>query len=533
MVLSDKPTNTRVLQHTGQYLQLGFTRSGVSGRPGQVKCMFGSRSLALHLARSTLSKPVFHLLAFYSTHQTPSRAPPTRLLPSRCSPATPAAATSQAAPPSFRPTMAPTPDGWTLLGTPSEELRLDCTLPTGQSFRWRELAPGSLYVGVLGRRAVALRQLDGDVAYRVLARTPDALPAGDAAAIADYFNLDVSLGVLAKKWRAADPHFARLADVLPGARMLRQDPVECLFSFICSQNNHISRIHGMVNRLCEAYGTAMELPDAERAAVAAAVEEIEGAEVEGAKKAELPTALYAFPTLDQLTAATEDALRADGYGYRARYIVGAVEELLARPEGGAAWLMALRSVPFDASVEALCSLPGVGPKVAACVALFSLDKHEAVPVDVHVWNLATRRYVPALRGKPNNPKAHPQVQAAFTKLFGPYAGWAHNTLFIGELGMMKERVRAALGDAGSSEEESDDGLSSDGSESEVDSEDEAELFKPAGKKIKVEDGGPATPETGGAPVREVKRRRAAVKAAKSMRQARERAAEVAAAIKAE
>lgn len=39
--------------------------------------------------------------------------------------------------------------------------------------------------------------------------------------------------------------------------MLRQDPVECLFSFICSSNNHISRIQGMVERLCSALGTPL------------------------------------------------------------------------------------------------------------------------------------------------------------------------------------------------------------------------------------------------------------------------------------
>ena len=41
--------------------------------------------------------------------------------------------------------------------------------------------------------------------------------------------------------------------------MLRQDPTECLFQFICSSNNHISRIHGMVARICAAYGTPLEL----------------------------------------------------------------------------------------------------------------------------------------------------------------------------------------------------------------------------------------------------------------------------------
>lgn len=46
-----------------------------------------------------------------------------------------------------------------------------------------------------------------------------------------------------------------------GARMLRQDPVECLFQFICSSNNHISRIHGMVERLCATYGTPLTTID--------------------------------------------------------------------------------------------------------------------------------------------------------------------------------------------------------------------------------------------------------------------------------
>lgn len=31
------------------------------------------------------------------------------------------------------------------------------------------------------------------------------------------------------------------------------------------------------------------------------------------------------------------------------------------------------------AVEALCTLHGIGPKVAACIALFSLDKHAAIP----------------------------------------------------------------------------------------------------------------------------------------------------------
>ena len=47
-----------------------------------------------------------------------------------------------------------------------------------------------------------------------------------------------------------------------GARVLRQDPLECAFEFICSSNNHISRIHGMVETLCRTYGTRLHATDA-------------------------------------------------------------------------------------------------------------------------------------------------------------------------------------------------------------------------------------------------------------------------------
>lgn len=38
-------------------------------------------------------------------------------------------------------------------------------------------------------------------------------------------------------------------------------------------------------------------------------------------------------------------------------------QLLAKPGGGATWLLGLRDVPYPEAVEALCALPGIGPKV--------------------------------------------------------------------------------------------------------------------------------------------------------------------------
>lgn len=100
---------------------------------------------------------------------------------------------------------------------------------------------------------------------------------------------------------------------------------------------------------------------------------------------------------------------------------------MAQDGGGAAWLQGLRGVSYPEASEALCALPGVGPKVgvacsaehltlpllallpasqgqvlhvqvAACVCLFSLDKHAAIPVDTHVWQLASKYYTPHLKG---------------------------------------------------------------------------------------------------------------------------------------
>ena len=72
---------------------------------------------------------------------------------------------------------------------------------------------------------------------------------------------------------------------------------------------------------------------------------------------------------------------------RAKYIVGTAKELIAKPGGGANWLAVLRDTELPEVIESLCTLPGVGPKVAACIALFSLDKNQAIPVDTHVWKV--------------------------------------------------------------------------------------------------------------------------------------------------
>ena len=93
----------------------------------------------------------------------------------------------------------------------------------------------------------------------------------------------------------------------------------------------------------------------------------------------------------------------------------------------------MRDQPRDTVLKELTALPGVGLKVAECVALFSLDKLDVVPVDTHVWKIA-RRCMPTLEDRKTvTPLVHKEVGDFFRARFGPLAGWAHSILFAAEL----------------------------------------------------------------------------------------------------
>ncbi|NXK03047.1 OGG1 lyase, partial [Herpetotheres cachinnans] len=345
---------------------------------------------------------------------------------------------------------------WRCLPCPPAELRLDLVLSSGQTFRWWESSPGA-WTGVLGGRVWTLRQERDRLWYTVYGEEEeDGCPAGAAKPdgaetdriLRDYFQLDVGLPALYRAWGAADPLFHKVAADFPGevapwghgdgqgtcsasphrvplagVRVLRQDPVECLLSFICTSNNHISRITSMIERLCRAFGRHLCHLDARP--------------------------FHAFPSLSALAGADAEArLRALGFGYRAKFVSGTAR---AVAEGlGAEGLHQLRTVPYTEARRVLCALPGVGTKVADCVCLMALDKAEAVPVDTHVWRIARQRYGMALGGRSLSPRAHQEIGKDraepshgthrdsapsagahplsagdfFRGLWGPRAGWA-------------------------------------------------------------------------------------------------------------
>jgi N-glycosylase/DNA lyase len=135
--------------------------------------------------------------------------------------------------------------GWVSLRTPRTELVLNHTLPTGQSFRWRLNTDGD-YVGVIGKRVVSMRQATDDVLYRVHCRPNGEDATHDAAALADYFNLSVSLaslvGGMGESGRAVRQVGAPSARVPNAAARSRRVP---LLVHMLQQQPHIAHTrHG-------------------------------------------------------------------------------------------------------------------------------------------------------------------------------------------------------------------------------------------------------------------------------------------------
>ena len=179
---------------------------------------------------------------------------------------------------------------WCGLGVGRAELCLDVTLPVGQSFRWK-VTGQSQYTGVVGPHLITLRQVEDEVEF--LHHGSSRETAGSLAQVErdlrEYLNLHTSLVDLYAQFSAADARFAEVAPFIAGARLLRQPPLECVFQFICSSNNHIQRIASMVEYLAR-QGTFL-------------------GSVSGIR-------FHVFPSLEQLAPVTESQLRENGFGYR-------------------------------------------------------------------------------------------------------------------------------------------------------------------------------------------------------------------------
>lgn len=272
---------------------------------------------------------------------------------------------------------------------PLEELDFELCVTSGQVFRFErvERQGGSVWLGADGENVIEAKKIPNGW---VVASRPN------ATAVERFLRLEVSLADVTRRVLAVDPSLAALVARFPGLRTLRQARAdETLFSFLCTVNNHLPRIHRLVRTL-------------------------------GSFGRELEPGVFEFPLPAQIALIGEARFRELGFGYRARTLVAVAEELSRR---GPNWIERLSEANYEDAVAALCELPGVGRKVADCVCLFGLGFDEAVPIDTHLWRASVDRYFPQWRGKSLTDKRYRAVGDFFRTRFGRLAGFAHEYLF--------------------------------------------------------------------------------------------------------
>ncbi|MCW4006120.1 MAG: hypothetical protein NWF04_05945 [Candidatus Bathyarchaeota archaeon] len=271
---------------------------------------------------------------------------------------------------------------------------LDTTLCCGQVFRWDR--HGGWWYGVAQDCVFKVQQNGSELKY----------DNADYEFVEHYFSLDHDLDAISKSINK-DHHIERALKAYWGLRLIRQDPWECLMSYICATYKSIAAIKGMLNALGQKFGEKLSL--------------------DGYK-------YYAFPKPEKLANAAVTELQECGLGYRAKYLQATAKQI----HEGNINLEELKRMPYSQAKKALCTLPGVGVKVADCVLLFSLGKLEAFPVDVWVKRVMLKRYQNKFPTQliQKLSKAESLCNSDYEKLnnfgrtyFGQYAGYAQEYLY--------------------------------------------------------------------------------------------------------
>lgn len=282
---------------------------------------------------------------------------------------------------------------------------LEGSLRCGQVFRW-ELRREFWY-GVVDGRVWKVRQIGDVLEYEN----------AEEKKVQGYFGLKDDLPRILEEI-GKDECSRRAVKAFRGLRILRQDPWECLISYICATCKSIPAIKRMLDELSMKFGGKIMF---------------EGQE------------FYAFPTAEKLAKASMSMLTDCGLGYRAKYLKETAkivhEKILDFGR--------LRETDYAEAKKELLNLPGVGPKVADCVLLFSLGKTEAFPVDVWVKRVILRHYAKHFPEKfitriteeksPSNSE-YSRLSLFGRTYFGKHAGYAQEYLYHYER-MLQERRR--------------------------------------------------------------------------------------------
>ena len=185
-----------------------------------------------------------------------------------------------------------------------------------------------------------------------------------------------------------------------GLRIFKQDPFQCMISFIISSNSNIQKIKNSLEKITRKFGVKVEIQNKE---------------------------FFLFPKPEKLANASIEEIKKCGVGYRAPFIKQAAEMVFSKKID----FKYLEKLDYKEAKKNICLIPGVGNKVADCILLFSLNKLEAFPLDTWMIKILEKYYSNEFKieTKTITQKQYEILHEKIVNYFGPYCGYAQQFLF--------------------------------------------------------------------------------------------------------
>ena len=262
------------------------------------------------------------------------------------------------------------------------DFNLQHTLECGQAFRWHRDGEG--YVGVVGGAVWKVSQKEDSLFV-------ESVPAVSVDEVIRYFSLSLDLSKTVAPLRG-DPVLETAIQEFWGLRILRQDPWECLGSYIFSSFNNVKRITSLVENLSTRFGTPVGTNG---------------------------TLRYTFPPAGRIVSLTPSDLYPIRPGFRDNYLL----ETARKVTEGKFSLEKLHAMETKEARETLLTLPGVGEKVADCILLFAYGRMEVFPIDVWIERALRKFYFHRRR------RTLKKMQQFAERRFGSVAGYAQEYLY--------------------------------------------------------------------------------------------------------
>jgi len=260
---------------------------------------------------------------------------------------------------------------------------IDNSINSGQVFLWKK--DGSDWYGINGQDILKINK--------------NAVIKSIQNSKTDFFRKNDNMQEIIKSI-SKDKTVKEAIKQYEGLRIFKQDPFQCMISFIISSNSNIQKIKNSLEKITKKFGVKVEIQNKE---------------------------FFLFPKPEKLANASIEEIKKCGVGYRAPFIKQAAEMIFSKKID----LEYLEKLDYKEAKKNICLIPGVGNKVADCILLFSLNKLEAFPLDTWMIKILEKYYSNEFKieTKTITQKQYEILHEKIVNYFGPYCGYAQQFLF--------------------------------------------------------------------------------------------------------